>query len=188
MNYRKWTAALPVLLSFLILLTGCQSGKDAVIAPFSTATWDTTIDDVLEMAGDDYTTTDSVYGGDCYIVPGTYLDHEGSIKYMYDEDDALMCVAFTYSDSDTDAISDLYDEICGDVTDTYGESIHTQSHYSNSGDKWVREDGNILLMRLSTENASALQYSYLHPSISRDADGNLAGEETEAAAESTTES
>jgi hypothetical protein len=176
MNYKKFIPTLLALLCVLTLLAGCQSKDAEAVAPFSSATWDLSVDDVKKMAGDDYSTTDSIYGGDCYILPATYLDHDGSIKYMYDENDELMCVAFTYTDEDADTISTLYDEIHDDVTEAYGDGIHTQSHYSNSGDKWVRDDGNILLMVLSTENASALQYSYLHPSVSRDADGNLSTE------------
>jgi hypothetical protein len=170
-------SAFLVLLCLVFFLAGCQSKTEAAaVAPFSTATWDCTTQDVEAMAGDDYTVTDSVYGGDCYILPLSYLGYEGSIKYMYNEDNELMCIAFTYTDSDPEEISELYDQIYADVTESYGEGIHSAKHYSNSGDKWVRDEGNILLMVLSTESASALQYSYLHPSISRDADGNLPSE------------
>jgi hypothetical protein len=177
MRNKKFTHILLTVVLLFTLLSGCgkQTG-DKAVAPFSDATWNYTVDDVKEMAGDDYTTTDSVYGGDCYILPGTYMDYDGSVKYMFDDDDALVCIAFACTNSDPDKISELYEKINKDVTDTYGEGTHTAKHSSNSGDKWIRDEGNILLLVLSTDDASALQYSYLHPSVSRDADGNLSTE------------
>jgi hypothetical protein len=171
---KKGISTALIIVFLLTLLPGCgkQTGNE-VIAPFSEATWNYTVYDVKEMAGGDYTTTDSIYGGDCYILPGTYMDYEGSIKYMFDEDDALVCVAFAYTDSDPGSVSTLYEKISSEVTAAYGEGTHTAEHSSNSGDKWIRDEGNILLVVLSTDYSSALQYSYLHPSISRDADGNL---------------
>lgn len=161
------------------LLVGCSSipTREVILeAPFTEAEWSLSPGEVIALEGErsnsaDYTTTDSVYGGTCYIFPKEYLGCEGSIKYMYDDKNALVCVAWSYGTPDAQAVSDLYEKIHSQTTDKYGEGLHTAKHYSNKGDKWAPESGNILLITFITEKNAALQYSYLHPSVSKNTDG-----------------
>lgn len=166
--FQKFVSTI-LCIALTALLTGCGSKKaEAVLeAPFTEAQWSSTPEEVMALEGNaDYTTTDSVYGGTCYIFPKEYLGHEGSVKYMYDAENALVCVAWSYGTPDAAEASSLYVEIQTQTTEKYGEGIHTAKHYSNLGDKWALESGNILLITFITEENAALQYSYLHPNVS----------------------
>ena len=85
---------------------------------------------------------------------------------MYDDNDKLMTVAWTYGTDEEKALKDVYDKIHQDVEDTYGESGYDSENQTNYGDVWYLENGNILLMVVTTETQKALQYSYLNPEVS----------------------
>ena len=52
------------------------------------------------------------------------------------------------------------------MEDTYGESGYDSENPTNYGDVWYLENGNILLMVVTTDTQQALQYSYLNPEVS----------------------
>lgn len=176
--FKKLVSNLLCLTLAAALLVGCSSTTTTEVvleAPFTEAEWSSTPEEVIALEGEhsnpaEYTTTDSVYGGTCYIFPKEYLGYEGSIKYMYDAENSLACVAWSYGTPDAKAVSDLYEEIHSQTTEKYGEGLRTAKHYSNMGDKWSLESGNILLITFITEKNAALQYSYLHPSVSNNAE------------------
>ena len=147
-------------------LTGCKKQPPAVECPFTKMTWENSVDDVIAEEGDDYTTYESIYNGTTYEFAKNYLDQEGTVKYMFDDNDKLMCVAWTYGTDEEKALKDVYDKIHQDVEDTYGESGYDSENQTNYGDVWYLENGNILLMVVTTETQKALQFSYLNPEVS----------------------
>lgn len=146
--------------------TGCKQETPKVTNPFTEITWENTVEEVIAKEGDDYTTYDSVYNGTTYVFSKSYLELEGTVKYMFDDNDKLMCVAWTYSSDTEDALKSTYNKIHKQVEDTYGESGYAADHQTNYGDVWHLEEGDIILSVVTTDTQKALQYSYLHPSVS----------------------
>ncbi len=157
-----------LLLSVLpLVLGGCKNTESAeAIAPFSDATWAYTREDILNCEGENYTTYDSVYGGICYTYPKTYGAYQGTIKYMLDEEDRLMCVAWAYSSEDEQELSSLYESISQSVNEQNGNTAYETDTPSNYGNVWRRKEGNIILSTMITSDLKALQYAYLHPDVS----------------------
>ena len=171
---RLFHSFLSILLTFVICistLTGCQKSasqpeKAKMTCPFSELTWESSYEDMINLEGKDFESYDSVYKGTTYAYPKEYLNKKGTIKYMYDDKEALMCIAWVYS-ADKDAnLKDLYNAISKDVVDTYGESGYNTDQQTNYGDVWYLDDGHIILSVMTTDTQKALQYSYQSPNAS----------------------
>ena len=148
---------------FGLLLSGCQSsGAAAPPSPFSDASWEYTVEDLLAYEGDSPVTYDSVYGGICYTYPKTWQERPGTIKYMYNQEERLMCIAWTCPAEEEQELYDLYDIIEESVNTRAGGTDKT----SNYGHVWYRDEGNIILSLMITSDLKALQYAYLHPEVS----------------------
>lgn len=157
--------AILILFGF-IMYKGILSKSTGQIAPFSTITWTNTLDDIIALEGENYSTYDSVYGGLCYTYPKEYLGRDGTIKYMTDETSAIACIAWTYTSDDAEDLYTLYDEINKYTIDQYGESGYNPQNSTNYGNVWYREEGNIIISTMLTSTNKALQYAYLNPIVS----------------------
>lgn len=144
------------------ILHGCGSTQ-AIDCPFTELGWDTTQEELFEAEGDYLSSYDSTYGGTTYTYSCTYLDKEGTIKYMYDEEGTLMNVAWAYGSTDSDELKELYDTLHDDIEDEYGESEYQASGVANYGDTWEMKEGNILLSVMDTDTNKALQIAYVNP-------------------------
>lgn len=160
--------SLSLTLFFLVLpFTGCQSSAEtASVTPFSNASWEFTKDDILALEGNDYTVYDSVYGGMCYTYPKNFNDYGGTIKYMLNEEDRLMCIAWAYSAEDEEKLQSICQQIQTYVTEQNGNASQEINASTNSGSVWYREEGNIIISLMATSEMKALQYAYLHPDVS----------------------
>ncbi len=147
-----------------------DSPKEVAVAPFSEAAWTSSVNDmeVLEgKAAGETSSYKSIYGGTTYSYPKEYLGREGTIKYMFDDKDALMSLAWAYGSEDENELYTLYDEINQSVNDVYGESgYHANSNASNYGNVWYLASGDIVLSTMITSDNKALQYAYLNPAVS----------------------
>lgn len=152
----------PVL--FALILCGCQKSESPALpaSPFSDAAWEYTAEDVLAYEGSEPSTYDSVYGGICYTYPKTYQERQGTIKYMFDDKERLMCVAWTCAADEEQELFDFYDRIEQSVNSQTGETGSS----SHAGRVWYKDDGNIILSLMITSDLKALQYAYLHPDVS----------------------
>ncbi len=161
------TSALLLSALLAFLLCGCQKEKPATAAsPFSDVTWEYSIEDVQAYENTEPATYDSVYGGLCYTYPKSYDTFEGTVKYMFDGNEKLMCVAWTCSSEEEQELYDFYDKIEAAVNSETNGSPAVTDKISNAGHVWYREDGNIILSLMLTSDLKALQYSYLHPDVS----------------------
>lgn len=167
------TVVAGVLVIVVGLLGACGKKADAAadaVAPFSEAAWDSSINDVEsseEKAEGETASYKSIYGGTTYSYPKEYLGREGTIKYMFDDKDALMCIAWAYGSDSEDELYTLYDEINQSVNDVHGESgYQADSNVSNYGNVWYLESGDIILSTMVTADNKALQYAYLNPAVS----------------------
>lgn len=156
-----------ILLAAIACFTGCAGGKEqAAVCPFSDLTWEASPEDVIASEGEDYQTYDSIYNGSTYTFPKRYLDQDGTVKYMFDDKDALMCFAWTVQSEDETALQALYDEIHAQLVKAYGESGYSTDKSTNYGDVWHLAQGDIVLSVMNTASQKALQYSYTHPNVS----------------------
>lgn len=155
------------VISGIAFLTGCAGNpKQTAVCPFSDLTWEASPEDAIESEGDAYQTYDSIYNGSTYTFPKRYLKQDGTIKYMFDDKDALMCFAWTVQSDDEASLQALYDEIHAQLVKTYGESGYNTSKSTNYGDVWHLKQGDIVLSVMKTASQKALQYSYMHPAVS----------------------
>lgn len=171
--FKKTLAILCILSTIAVSLTGCGKTADETRTPdcpFTTATWDATPEDVIELENSEHRTYESVYMGQTYTFSKEYLGRPGTIKYMFDDQDALKCVAWAYSGdiNDLQSLQTLYDEIHSMLVEKYGESGYNTDAATSGGDVWYFETGNILVSTMITTDATALQYSYLHPDVSHE--------------------
>ncbi len=159
---------LSLWIAMLLLLSACTSSDQTSDppAPFSQATWDSTPQELETLEDTAAETTASIYGGTTYLFPSSYLNYQGTVKYMYDADGQLTVIAFYYEGSTAEEISQFSQEIYQRTAKTYGDGIHSETAGHNSGEKWVRPEGNIILSVLASSDANALQYAFLHPSVS----------------------
>lgn len=157
--------------SFLLMACGPDTAskeEGLVVNPLTEITWENDLEDVIKLEGEEYKSYASVYNGTTYTFPKEYLNLEGTIKYMFDQDGVLMCVAWAYGSDSIDILADLYDEIHSDVKDLYGESGYNPNSSTNFGDVWRLDGGHIILSVMDTNTQKALQYSYQNPLASND--------------------
>lgn len=158
---------LALLLPALLLPICCGKETPAPpVAPFSEASWQYTLEDVLSYEGEGYTTYDSVYGGTCYTYPKIYQERQGTIKYMFDGEERLMCVAWTCAADEEQELYDFYSQIEESVDAITNEDKPDPDKPLTSGRVWYREEGNIILSLMITSDLKVLQYGYLHPDVS----------------------
>ena len=160
------------LLVLSVCLIGiCSCGKNIAsgraVAPFADVSWSSSVSDVIRTEGESTNTYDSVYGGTTYSYPKEFDDKKGTVKYMFDDKDALMCIAWAYGSDDEDELYELYNTINQSVNDVYGESNYSaDTNATNYGNVWRLESGNIILSTMITSETKALQYAYLNPAVS----------------------
>lgn len=145
-----------------ILLGGCGETK-AIDCPFTDLGWETTTEELFEAEGTCEEPYSSTYGGEVYAYPASYMDYDGTIKYMYDEDDVLMSVAFAYGSQDADELKEFYDELVSDIEKEHGESSYDTNKSTNYGKVWELKEGHIILSVMLTDSNKALQIAYVNP-------------------------
>lgn len=154
-----------------LLLTGILFAcgeKKAIDCPFTDLGWETTIDELFEAEGECEEPYASTYGGLVYTYPASYMGYDGIIKYMYDENDVLMSVAFAYG-SDQDAeleaeeLKEFYDKLAADIEKDHGKSDYDTDKSTNYGKVWELKEGHIILSVMLTESNKALQIAYVNP-------------------------
>lgn len=149
-----------------VLLTGCGSKKTAQIAPFSEATWETTESDLATLeTGEEGESYPSMYYGQTHTYDKSYLDYDGTVKYMFDDKGALMGLAWTAVAESEAQYQEIYNKLKDTLKKQYGDSTD-RSGTSNAGDAWYTEDGDIILIGSSTDTLKVIQCGYLNPVVS----------------------
>ena len=157
--------------AFALLLTGILSAcgeKKTIDCPFSDLSWETTTDELFKAEGECEEPYASTYGGLVYTYPASYMGYDGIIKYMYDENDVLMSIAFAYG-SDQDAeleageLKEFYDKLVSDIEKDHGKSDYDTDKPTNYGKVWELKEGHIILSVMLTDSNKALQIAYVNP-------------------------
>lgn len=146
-------------------LTACKKDKP-VKCPFTNITWENTLADIKALDSELNTTVDSAYEGVTYDVASTYNDKEGTIQYMFDANDKLVCMAWNYTADDAQDLQKVYKELLAQTEEEYGESGYHYELASSGGHVWYSDNGNIILFYISTNDVKTVQYSYKHPDVS----------------------
>lgn len=148
------------------LISCGQAETVSLSCPFTDMDWDSTAEDIIAEEGEGFSTYDSIYGGLCYTWPKEYEGCMGTVKYMFDEENRLVNVAWAYSAENMDALTPLYDAINTSVHELYGDSGDSPNGVGNYGNVWHLESGDIILSVMVSSEFASLQYAYMHPRIS----------------------
>lgn len=153
-----------LLLTFV--LTGCKKQPAGLACPFTNMTWKSSVDDVIASEGKDYTTKDSMYKGKTYSFHKKYLDLNGTVMYMFDDNNKLMNVTWVYAPDKKDNLKNTYDKIHKELKSAHGKSGYNVTNGTTLGDVWYLDEGDIILSAVTTDSVKLLQYSYLNPKVS----------------------
>ena len=144
-------------------LAGCAS---STAIPFSNAKWSWRLADVRAEEGNAKDKTVSVYGGDTYLFDKTYLGHDGTIKYMFNEEGNLASVAWTYTGNDSKEVMDIFKTIDNAETKKHGESEFSNTNDTAYGDVWYLDGYHIVITAFSYEDKTTVQYAYINEEYS----------------------
>ena len=149
-------------------LFGCSdaSGKRETLCPFTPLTFDSTVENMVEIEGEDYETYNSIYNGMTYTYHKKYLDKDGIIKYMYDDRGKLCNISWAYSDEGAGEVISVYRIICDEVETFRGESVE-QDGIGNFTEMWVCDDTTIIVSAVVTDDTKVMQIAYMSPEVSK---------------------
>lgn len=169
MKQTRKIAFLLILAFSTIFVPGCQ--KREMKCPFTTITWNSTLADIVALEGECEEFYDSVYDGTTYTYPKEYDGLGGTIKYMFDDKERLVCMSWLYESDDSEDLKATYDKIHDETEDVLGESGYQFNSdkfaaVANPNDVWYLEGGNVILTMVDTSEVKALQYTFLHPDVS----------------------
>lgn len=153
-----------LLITSLLFLSGCGS-KQAETIPFTEIYFDSSVDDIFALEGNNYDSYDSIYEGTTYIYSKEYLGKTGTIKYMTDSDSKIQNVAWNYTSDDEADITAAADLLYNDLVEKYGEPKH-QNGTNNYSEIWKRKSGNIILSIVITSDTKTVQVAFLSPKVS----------------------
>ena len=108
------------LIAMCLFICSCGQSKKAE-CPFTEITWENTLDEVLALEGEPLDSYPSTYSGTTYIFSKDFHDMSGTIKYMFDDNDRLMSMAWLYIPESEDDLENVYQTLCDETTQTYGE-------------------------------------------------------------------
>lgn len=140
------------------MISGC--GKSGLDVPFTELSFESTMDDVVNLEGEEIKSYPSFYNGTTHVYEKDYMGNNGTIKYMTDRDDNLMSIAWAYTGETDEEVNLLYSRILEDLTKEYGKSVNGDGT-NNNVEKWELEDGHILLTAVNTSDLKALQLAYI---------------------------
>lgn len=156
----------PLFLLLLLSLMGCSSKKDVVSCPFTEITWESSLEDVQALEGEPTESYPSSYKGITYVYPKQYDGMDGSIKYMFDDQNKLKSMAWVYLPTSAEDLENVYEDLVSRTTKWYGDSGFDSDLVTAKGEVWYLEGGNVLIGVMSTGINEAIQYQYFHPEVS----------------------
>ena len=167
MKYLSKLIITVLLLSGIVAsLTGCSSGKKEVVCPFTEITWDNTLADIEALEGELLESYYSTYKGTTYLYEKEYMGLKGTIKYMFDDKEALKSIAWMYLPESSEELESVYADLVTQTSKLYGNSGFDSDMSTAKGQVWYLEGGNIVLGVMSTGVNEAIQYQFLHPDVS----------------------
>ena len=140
---------------------------DVPDVPFSEFSFDSSLEDVMAGEGEDYETYDSIYDGTTYTYDKKYLDRDGTVKYMFNQDEVLVNIAWTASCSDATEAMTLYNDALSAITEEYGEPTKNADGFNNYAQVWKSPAGNIIVSAVTTSDTNMAQIAFLSPLVAK---------------------
>ena len=165
-HLHKFIASLLLFTTIALSLPGCASPAKEVTCPFTEITWESSLDDIQAVEGELQESYYSSYKGTTYVYEKEYLGLSGIIKYMFDDEEKLMSMAWLYLPESSEDLEDLYAELVKQTESRYGKSGFDSDMTTAKGEVWYLEGGNILIGVMSTGVNEAIQYQFFHPEVS----------------------
>lgn len=165
-DYATFPRTAAILAALTLFFSGILSGcgkVQAIECPLTELGWETTMEELVKAEGVCDEPYKSTYGGVVYTYPSTYMGYDGMIKYMFDEDDILMNVAFTYSSEDAEELKTFYDKLVADIEKEHGKGSYDADGSTNYGTVWELKEGHIIISVMLTNSNKALQIAYVNP-------------------------
>ena len=169
-HLHKFIASLLFLAS--LSLCGCSSASKKAIIPFTEITWESSVEDVQALEGELQDSYYSSYNGTTYVYEKEYLGLPGSVKYMFDDEEKLMSMAWLYLPESDEDLEEVYADLVKQTNNLYGKSGFDSDMNTAKGEVWYLEDGNILIGVMSTGVNEAIQYQFFHPEVSSEKPAN----------------
>lgn len=135
--------------------------------PFTELSFLSTIDDVMKTEGDKYETYDSIYNGTTYTYDKTYMDKSGTIKYMFDEGEELVNIAWTCSFIDDNETISAYNDALAAIEKDYGAPTKNVDGFKNYAETWKLANCNIVVSAVTTSDAKMIQIAFLNPKVAK---------------------
>lgn len=167
MKKYQFAKIIPIILVFALVLCACGAKQPSVSIPYSDMTWESTLDDVLATEGENYETYESIYKGMTYTFDKEFKGQAGTIKYMFDSNDALMNIAWTCSSDNAADIMVIYNDLYKSLVEEYGEPSQNMDGVNNYAEVWKLDSGNIIVSAVVTSDAKMVQVSFLNPIVSK---------------------
>lgn len=161
-----------ILLAVLLVLTAGSIGGLSLAQtspfPFTEATWDSSIEDLISLHGcepsEEY---QSNFGGPCYIFRNiSYNGLNGFIRYLYNDKNELAEVFFDVNFSSAEKALQAYNDCYNSYFQKYGKSGYSMDENGVIGNVWYRNSGNVGIMVSNVLNIHLLRITYASPEIS----------------------
>ncbi len=145
------------------LFLGCGT-KEANI-PFTDYNFETTYQEITDDLGTPVEEAAS-YLGTSYCYDSDYLSDASEVRYTFDEDGNMASITWLLESSDSEEITDCYNDIHSELVNTYGETKEATSDTTQLSDIWRLETGNITLVAVISTEYNGIMYTYLSPANS----------------------
>lgn len=164
-NFKKILCLNLIIVLTFLCLSGCKKAE-ALKCPFTEMTWQNSYEDIIEYEGSESSDTyDSMYYGKTYTYPKNYKGYDGTIKYMFDDEDELVCMAWAVVTDSMEELDAFYEQLVSENTEKYGKCGYEIDTATSQGNVWYLEDGNITLSAMTTESAKSIQFSFMSPKV-----------------------
>lgn len=156
-----------ILILTAALVAGCNNEANTAKIPYTDLSFSSTVDEIIAAEGENYETYESIYEGTTYTFDKTYMEKTGTVKYMCDAQNAVKSIAWTYVSDDGGEIMVLYNNVFAKLKEEYGEPTQKADGVGNYAEVWKREEGNIILSAVITNDARMMQVAFLSPDVSK---------------------
>ena len=112
----KIIASVLLLTAALLSLVGCSSAPAKTECPFTEITWNSTLEDVQALEGELQDSYYSSFKGTTYVYEKEYLGLPGTIKYMFDDEEKLMSMAWLYLPESDEDLENVYADLVKQTT------------------------------------------------------------------------
>lgn len=155
------------LLITVSCFTGCAKTADnPTDCPFTTVSWDASVEDITALEGENHETYDSIYNGITYTYSKEYLGQAGMIKYMFDAQERLCNISWTYTGSEEEEVMNIYNSVCQEAAKDYGEG-KTDDGIGNYCKMWVEKNETIMANAVITDDTKVMQIAYMRADVSK---------------------